>query len=276
MIMIEPQSWNNCNFYIKKYILNFTEILKNNSCENLLGVYLHGSLAMGSYFPPKSDIDILAVVKEKLTIESAEKMNSETATYSDTRPTVGDIELSVITAETANDIPSKLPYELHYSEYWHDRIINHQIEYGTEQYDTDLFARIMCIKKHGIVLYGKPIADIFGNVNWSDFMNAIFDDFSWILENENICESPYYCILNICRVLHLLSTKSEEYLSKYEGGQWGIKNLPSKYTELIKKAIDVYSSNTPVHLHERKTGGVIWDKGELIAFRDYAKTNNIK
>ncbi|MDQ0195648.1 nucleotidyltransferase domain-containing protein [Paenibacillus wynnii] len=34
---------------------------------NLLGIYLHGSLAMGCFNPLKSDIDFLIVVKDKLT-----------------------------------------------------------------------------------------------------------------------------------------------------------------------------------------------------------------
>jgi len=226
---------------------------------------------MGSYFPPKSDIDILVVAADRLTPESAEEISVKIAEYSDLRPTVGDIELSVITAETAKNIPPKIPYELHYSECWHDRIINHQDEYGTDQYDTDLFAHIMCVKKRGITLFGQPIHEVFGSIRWSDFMRAVLDDLDWILEKDHIFESPYYGILNICRALHLLIIKEEECLSKYEGAQWGLRHLPLEFSLLIKQAVDVYSCNAPVCIQDRKTGGVSWEKKALVAFRDYAK-----
>jgi predicted nucleotidyltransferase len=35
--------------------------------ENLIGVYLHGSLAMGGFVPGRSDVDVMIVVKNALS-----------------------------------------------------------------------------------------------------------------------------------------------------------------------------------------------------------------
>ena len=35
--------------------------------EELVGVYLHGSLAMGGFHPSESDLDLLAVVRQPMT-----------------------------------------------------------------------------------------------------------------------------------------------------------------------------------------------------------------
>jgi predicted nucleotidyltransferase len=270
--MQKAQNWENCNEEIKKYILGFVELLKSNLGESLTGVYLHGSLAMGSYFPPKSDIDILAVTDKALRLFNAENLNILIANYSDKRPTTGDIEFSLITADVAKSIPSKIPYILHYSSMWHDRIINRKVVYTENQIDTDLSAHLTVVQNRGICLYGLSIDDVFGKVNWDDFKFAVLDDLNWILADENICESPYYCILNICRALQMLIDNDKRSLSKKEGGEWGLTNLPSEYRPLIKQALDIYRSDNPIDEAHRKTGGIAWDNKILLALKDYVKS----
>ena len=271
-MMDRPQSWYNCDEMICQYIIGLVDLFKGNLGNNLVGIYLHGSLAMGSYFPPKSDIDIIAVVDKRLAPDLAREVNRKIAQYSNKRPTVGNIECSIITLETAQSIPDEMPYELHFSETWYQRIIDDQVVYGNRQVDSDLPAHLMTIKKRGICLYGKSIDEVFGEVKWQSFMAAILDDFNWLVEDENICESPFYCILNICRVLQALTENNQKSLSKYEGAVWGIENLPHEYAPVIEKALAVYSSNIVIEENKRRTGGVEWDKTALIAFRDYAKS----
>ena len=69
--MNKPQHWSNCDYRIKEYINGFINLLKYNLRENLKGIYLHGSLAMGCYYYPKSDIDVIAVVYSDLPPEHA-------------------------------------------------------------------------------------------------------------------------------------------------------------------------------------------------------------
>lgn len=271
MLIVKPESWAGCDEVIRKYINGLTGLFKLRLGEDLVGVYLHGSLAMGSYFPPKSDIDLLVIVKQSLEAGFAKELNLSIAKYAEKRPTVGSIELSVITLETAHTVPAEMPYELYYSEMWHRRILDNQVEYGKRLIDPDLPAHLMCVKRRGVCLYGKAIEEVFGEVEWQNFIMAVLDDFDWIVANENICESPYYCILNICRVLQALKEKNRKVLSKYEGGIWGIENLPGEFQILIQKALRVYSSNTLINGDERKTGGVTWDASALLAFRDYAR-----
>ena len=52
-----PQNIDNL---INSYVSHSKEILG----ENLVGIYLHGSLAMGCFNPQKSDIDLIIVVNE--------------------------------------------------------------------------------------------------------------------------------------------------------------------------------------------------------------------
>ena len=111
-----PQSWPNCDIAVYDYINGFVKMLENKLSDTIVGVYLHGSLAMGSYFPPKSDMDFIIVVADKLNIGLAESVNISIAKYAETRPTIGCIECSLITLNTAQTVPEPTPYELHYSE----------------------------------------------------------------------------------------------------------------------------------------------------------------
>lgn len=43
------------------------DLFKEELGDNLVGIYLHGSLAMGCFNPDTSDIDLLLVVADKLT-----------------------------------------------------------------------------------------------------------------------------------------------------------------------------------------------------------------
>ncbi|MDD4295572.1 MAG: DUF4111 domain-containing protein [Ruminiclostridium sp.] len=266
-----PQSWTDCDEEIRRYIIGLVDLFKQKLKDNLLGVYLHGSLATGSYFPPKSDIDLIIVVKQIVKSDTAKELNFYVAKYSELRPIVGSIELSVITIKTALTTPSVMPYELHYSESWHQRILDDQVEYGKQPIDPDLPAHLRCVKKRGMCLYGKPIAEVFGDVEWQSFMAAILDDFDWIVKDDNICDSPYYGVLNICRVLQVLKEDNQKELSKYEGAVWGLGNLPHEHMLIIQKALIVYASDVTICENERKTGGVDWDRTALLSFRDYAK-----
>lgn len=45
--MNQPQKWPEVDIEIKQYIDNLIELLKLNLKHNLIGIYLHGSLATG-------------------------------------------------------------------------------------------------------------------------------------------------------------------------------------------------------------------------------------
>ena len=271
MSIPKPQSWLDCDIAVHSYINGFVDLLKEKLESCLVGVYLHGSLAMGSYFPPKSDMDLIIMTNNRLDADLAKSLNTSIAVYAETRPTIGSIECSVITMQTARDVPEQMPYELHYSGAWHERILKDAVSYGVEQFDSDLPAHLMCVKEHGICLYGMAIDDVFGEVSWRNFLLSVMDDFNWIVEGENICESPYYGVLNICRVLQIIVDGNEKYLSKYEGAVWGMENLPDEHIPLIQKALEVYASDEPIDVGKQKTGGVTWDKTALLSFRDYAR-----
>lgn len=269
--MAEPQAWPTCDEDIKQFVVQLIELIRNELGNKLIGIYLHGSLAMGSYYRPKSDIDLIVVVDSKLEAGLAGIVGIAIANRAVNRPTIGNVELSVITAEAAKQVPVPTPFELHYSSEWHDKILNNKVDYNKEQTDIDLSSHLMYVVQRGICLYGRPISNTFGTVKWQHFMEAVLNDLEWILEDEHVLETPFYSVLNICRVLQLLIENNQSVHSKDEGGEWGLRHLPQEYHQLIQQALDAYRSSDIVNEEQRKTGGRDWDHNKLLAFRNFAR-----
>lgn len=271
----KPQSWDNCDEDIKSFIDKLVAKLKSYLDNNLVGIYLHGSLAIGSYYRPKSDIDLLVVVHNKLKPPEREIIAKIIAEHSLSRPTVGDAELSIILTETAKHIPVPVPFEVHYSSKLYEDIMFGNIDYIQDNFDTDLQAHLTWVIQRGVCLMGKPIKETFGNIDWQIFWDGVLDDYQWIISDENILETPFYGVLNICRTLQFFEEQSQELHSKDEGGEWALKNLPREYHPIIQQALDAYRSPKQVDKLERRTNGEVWDREKLLAFRDYAKAREL-
>lgn len=208
--------------------------------ENLCGIYVHGSLAFGCFNWNKSDIDFLVVVYDKLTQSQKEALIRTLLRLNQVAPSKG-FEMSVVLYCDCRDFCYPTPFQLHFSNTHINKIMDNLSEYcrtmnGT---DCDLAAHFTVVKEVGIVQYGKSIADVFGVVPKDDYLSSIKTDIE-DAENE-ILSNPIYMILNLCRVLSYM--KYGLVLSKIEGGKWAKTHLSDEYTDLIKNAIDCYSSD---------------------------------
>ena len=108
--------------------------------------------------------------------------------------------------------------------------------------DKDLAAHFTIIRKRGRCLYGLPIDEAFGEVPKEDYFDSIWEDISG--SRREIKKYPMYLILNLARVLAY--AREELVLSKKEGGEWAIKNLPEEYHALIGSALDEYTKGASV------------------------------
>ncbi|WP_461615203.1 aminoglycoside adenylyltransferase domain-containing protein [Clostridium sp. Marseille-QA1073] len=234
-----------------------TEIIekyKNLLGENLVGIYLHGSLVMGCFNSESSDIDFLIVVKDKLSFNVKRRIVDILLDLSNFAPKKG-FEVSVILEKYSKDFVYPTPFELHYSNEYKDKYIKDKGFLCENGEDADLAAHITIINKRGRCLYGKEIKEVFGEVPEKYYINSILND----VENaiDEIVENPVYIILNLCRVLYYL--KERVVSSKYEGGIWGKTNY-KVHEDLMKMALNIYSG----HINEEK-----WNEEELKNFAAY-------
>ncbi len=215
------------------------EILK----DNLLGVYLHGSAAMGCYQPKKSDLDFLAVVREDMT-DADKRAFLDSVVMLDAAGPAKGIEMSIVTRDVCDPFVYPTPFILHYSRMhteWYRRDPEDYIRKmnGT---DKDLAAHFTVIRERGRCLYGLPVREVFGEVPEENYLDAIWDDIGEA--EEEITENPMYLTLNLARVLGYL--KEKKVLSKKEGGEWGLEALPEEYHPLIRCALHEYEDGAEV------------------------------
>lgn len=116
--------------------------------------------------------------------------------------------------------------------------------------NSDLAAHFTIINRYGIVLYGEKIENVFGEVSKKDYAESIWFDVEGA--SEDIADEPMYITLNLCRVLAFL--KEDLYLSKQQGGEWGIAHLSKRYHSLILQALDCYKTNHIMQADMELTG----------------------
>ena len=218
---------------LNRFVSRSEKILK----ENLVGIYLHGSAVMGCFNPNKSDIDLIVVVNGPMDDSTKREYMDMVVELNEEGPAKG-IEMSIVTKDACKPFCYPTPFELHFSVGhigWYKSNPNDYVQKmkGT---DKDLAAHFTIIVNRGKCLFGAPIDEVFGAVPKEAYLDSIKDDIADA--TEDISENTMYLTLNLARVLAYV--KEGLILSKKEGGEWALNNLPVEYHTLISAAMDEY------------------------------------
>lgn len=228
-------SWENCPEAIKNKVKNILVFLRDITGDNLSGFYLHGSLAMGCFSPKTSDIDLLAIINRHLSVPQKKKIIFYLQNIDKKPPT---LEISIVTEDSLKNPVYPSPFELHYSSRTKDTYTSGKVSWEEQRADTDLPTHFMAIRERGILLYGKPFKEILPEIPREIFIASIVQDLHWI--RQEITTLPFtYTVLNPCRALAYI--KEDKFMSKKEGGEWALQQLPQQYTTLLEKALAAYS-----------------------------------
>ena len=239
---------------LKRLVNNFRETLG----ENLVGFYVHGSLAMGCFNPLTSHVDFLVVVHVPLDVETKRAIFAFTLELAKDAPEKG-LEFSIVLRQYTQHFVFPTPFELHLSPAWYDGSSSGEIDLTPLRTDPDLAAHFMITRIFGCCLFGEPIAVVFGEVPEQHYWAALVYDLEGILPEIGL--NPVYNILNVCRIIAYKQEK--RVLSKLEGGRWGLEHLEPAYHPLIQQALDVYQAKTPQ--------SVTWEQNLLTRFAAEAK-----
>lgn len=232
---------NNIPKESKEQINKIIDLCKSKLKENLVGVYLHGSLAMGCFNKDKSDIDIIVVMNE--AANDKDGIIKELMKIS-LKPS--PIEISFLLEDKLKRHSSICHYDLHYSEHWREAysqmfLENKELE-NNDLEDGDLPAHIRVINERGITLWGKDKDLIFPKISNEEYLKSILYDFedAW----DNFSKKLEYYILNTCRILNFLETS--KVTSKKEAGEWALDILPARFRTIITSSLDIYDGSNIV------------------------------
>lgn len=218
---------------IQGYLDDITKVFTDEMKDNLVGVYLHGSLAMKCFNPDTSDVDMLVVCKSKMTNEEKKIIIQKLLKL--TQGNRNQLEMSIVLERYLKDFVYPTPFELHY---FHPTYLLDEnfICGGKGFYDPDLAGHIVVTYHRGVTLSGKKIRDIFTPIGRQLYIKSIFND----VEDapKHITDDPVYFTLNLCRVMYFL--KEGIVSSKKEGGEWGTSHLPNEYKSIVEQCLGVY------------------------------------
>lgn len=223
---------------IQKLLDSFVIQSENILKDNLTGIYLHGSIAMGCFNGQKSDIDLIVVVQRELSNAIKRQYMDKIVELNDQAPGKG-LELSVVRESACNPVIYPTPYELHFSAIHLNRYASDPEEYIEKMkgMDKDLAAHFKIIRHRGKTIYGRNVSSVFSEVSDQNYMDSVWSDVE--KAEEGINGNPTYVILNLCRVLAYASEKL--ILSKREGGEWALRRIPSQgFKRIIAAAIEDY------------------------------------
>jgi hypothetical protein len=201
--------------------------------DNLGGVYLRGSLAMGDFIPETSDLDVLAVTERSVH-------NAEFAALAD------------LHAQLAADNPWGKRLEMAYI----DRAALRRFQPGQRhatlyqgeelkwaEHGSNWLLERWTVRQHGVTLFGPdpntlidPIAadDIRAAVcarlpDWEDWANQP-DDPDWRLPRRH----KAYVVESMCRALYTLACGGLP--SKLQAVAWALGALPEPWRSLVQRS----------------------------------------
>ena len=205
---------------IERYLERLVDELRRLLGEGFVGAYLHGSVAMGSYEPGRSDVDVLGVCRESLS--RSERMALADALSAVTRTSSAELEFSLVTEQAARSGSSAPPFEVHVST--HDGAI---VDGADRPGDPDLVVHFAFGRARGYVLAGPDPKALFREPDRKQVLRALLDDLRWAREEGAAIwdghpmpelASMAYRVLNAARTWRYVETG--ELGSKVEGAAW--------------------------------------------------------
>jgi streptomycin 3"-adenylyltransferase len=179
---------------------------------DLIGAYLHGSLALGDFHHERSDIDLLAVTARAVVADLKPLLCKALSPSSLPCPAVG-LEFSLVTRGSLRCGDTAPNFELH---------IATDTKTGTERCidgtgragDTDLVMHYAVLRSRGVTLVGPEPVEVFPEVRRDHLLDALRGELEWAMTNG----SPSYQVLNAARAWRFL--EDDVICSKTEGGEW--------------------------------------------------------
>ena len=223
---------------------------------DLVGLYVHGSLALGCFNAARSDVDVIALTARALADDERFAVVDLFLRVS-ARPY--GAEAHVVAREHLRPWRYPPPYDLHYSEAHRERLLDPDAVLARPQDgDPDLALHYDVTRRAGVALHGPPPDDVFPEVPRADLEDALRRDLEWCRS----AKSVLYGVLSPCRVWAALTTGEPH--SKATGAEWALARLPPELRPPVERALTSYAgAGEPVELEEA-------DRQRLLAHIDRA------
>lgn len=216
---------------IKRQIDESLTLLKNVLGENLLGVYLYGSILMGG-LQKYSDIDLFAVVVRETTKQEKEKIAKALLNISGIYTVSKDIkpiELTIVVKAQVNPWIYPPSFDFLYGDWLRKDFEAGNIEPWQTKELPNLALVITQLLLSNQVLFGPKSHLLLDSVPYNDFISAttseidsVLNDLGWDTRN---------VLLALARIWSTVET--DKIRSKLDAADWTIRKLPDRYKPIL-------------------------------------------
>ncbi len=197
--------------------------------EELVGLYLYGSLTTGDFDPEISDIDLLAATSSGVSDREFEALRAMHRDFVSDNPAWEDrVEvayLSVTALRTFRSETSQIA------------VISPGEPFHMKEAGKDYLQNWYAVRESGVALFGPPAKAIIAPITDHEFVQAVRDYASWMGEaakGKRHRKDQAYAILTMCRALHV--HRNGRQVSKRQAAQWAQEQTP-EWSWLIQSAL---------------------------------------
>lgn len=213
------------------------ECLQQQLESSLLAVYLHGSSVSGGLCP-HSDIDLLVVIQQPMTVESRQALVNDILAISGHYPndSKGRRPLEVIIFNHADLLSTTYPArcELIYGEWLRHDYVQGRIP--SQAYDADFAIVLANARDQAIALFGPRAQDLLPHIATATIRRAIHDAMPALIES--LSGDERNVLLTLARMWYTVETG--QFTSKSQAGEWAAARLPAEQADILDHARQAY------------------------------------
>lgn len=199
--------------------------------DNLVGIYIYGSLTQAAFDPARSDIDIVVATRRDLDDKQFARVGDWLSKAAAENAWTERLQMLILAKE---DIVTMDARACHYQ--------FGKLTRGGSDGNPIPWINIL---KSGITLYGPPATSFVPEITADMLFETLVREAGYL--REELTEKPdgewrdvpkyrAYAVLTVCRILY--SRQKLTLTSKPRAAIWALKNLPDEWHELILAAVD--------------------------------------
>jgi hypothetical protein len=241
-----PTAYQEVNLLLAELLSNARQALG----EQLIGVYLYGSLATGGFKTGRSDIDFLAVTAAEMTAGQLTELQAMHRRIAHgPSPWANELEGSYIPAAALRRYNPRRAR--------HPHIDRGSPDLSIEQHDTDWVVQRWVTRERGIRLAGPPPDALIDPISTEELRAAVRELFFYwwapmAADSARLTQAAYqvYAVLTMPRILYTFTHGG--VISKPEAAAWGQRELDSRWGRLFAQALAWEEGRPFEHLEETR------------------------
>jgi len=225
-----PTPYADVNAVLKLLLKNVQDVMGTF----FIGLYLHGSLALGDFDPGHSDIDFVVVTTRELPVKLISDLEAMHARIKDS-----GLKLAIKLDGAYISKKALLRYSI-------DNPPCPEIDETKFSIQRDGSHGIInrhILRENGVVVAGPPVRPLIAPVSPDELREAVLDRlFTWwapMLDKPGLrYPGPgyqSYAVLTMCRALYTLQHGA--IVSKPVSARWALQTLDKRWTKLIESAL---------------------------------------